>query len=160
MAKKTSFFGEFKTFISRGNVIDLAVGVIIGGAFQKIISSVVNDLVMPVVGLLTGGINFNNGFIALDGNTYASIAAAKDAGAAVFNYGSFISTTIDFLIMAFVIFLMVKGINKLTDVTKKKEEKTEEAPTTQVCPFCKSEISIEACRCPHCTSKLESFSEE
>lgn len=160
MAKKNSFFGEFKTFISRGNVIDLAVGVIIGGAFQKIISSIVNDLVMPVVSLLTGGINFNNGFIALDGNTYASVAAAKDAGVAVFNYGSFISTTLDFLIMAFVIFLMVKGINKLTDVTKKKEKEPEEVVTIKVCPFCQSEISIEACRCPQCTSKLENFPKE
>lgn len=158
MSKKQSFFSEFKTFISRGNVMDLAVGVIVGGAFQKIITSVVNDLVMPVVGLVTGGVNFNDRFFTFDGNTYVTAEAAKNAGVAVFNYGSFLTTTLDFLIMAFVIFLMVKGINKLTSLSlKKKEETSKEEKNTAICPFCQSEISIKACRCPHCTTKLENF---
>ncbi len=150
------FFGEFKQFIMRGNVIDLAVGVIIGGAFQKIINSLVNDLIMPVVGLFTGGIDFSNRFIALDGGDYATIEAAKAAGAATFNYGSFLTTTLDFLIMAFVIFLLIKGINKLTSIHigKKTEEKEEQAPTTKICPYCLHEIPFAATRCAHCTSQL------
>lgn len=153
--KAHSFFGEFKTFITRGNVIDLAVGVIIGGAFQKIINSLVNDMIMPVVGLFTGGIDFNNRFLALDGEEYASIEAAKAAGAATFNYGSFLTATLDFLIMAFVIFLLVKGINHLSTIHigKKTEEQTAE-PATKKCPYCLSEIPIEASRCCRCTSQM------
>ena len=161
--KKTSgiknFFEEFKAFAMRGNVIDLAVGVIIGGAFQKIVSSVVSDLVMPFVGLFTGGINFTDQFVVLkypdgvESATYATLKAATDAGATTFNYGAFITEVINFIIMAFVVFLLVKGINRLTASHKAAEE--EPAPTTKKCPFCCSEISVEATRCPHCTSVLE-----
>ena len=139
---------EFKKFIMRGNVMDMAVGVIIGGAFQAIVNSLVNDIVMPLIGILTGGLDFSSLFIALDGNTYETLAAAQEAGAATLNYGTFISAIINFLIMAFVIFMVVKGINKM--------HKPEEAPkTTKVCPYCKSEISKDATKCPHCTSDLE-----
>ena len=149
------FFKEFKEFAMRGNVIDLAVGVIIGGAFQKIVTSVVNDLVMPLIGLITKGSDFASKFIALDGGEYATIEEATGAGAAVLTYGNFIAVTIDFLIMAFVIFLLVKGLNKLTSLGKKPEVVEEPAPTTKVCPFCKSEIAIDATKCAHCTSDIE-----
>lgn len=154
------FLNEFKAFALRGNVIDLAVGVIIGGAFQTIVKSLVNDLIMPFVGLATGGINFTDQFLVLKladgveaGTTYASLAAAQEAGATIFAYGSFITAVINFIIMAIVIFLFVKGINNLHKIGKKKEE-APAAPTTKVCPFCKSEIAIEATRCAHCTSEL------
>ena len=155
------FLGEFKAFALRGNVVDLAVGVIIGGAFQKIVTSIVNDLVMPWVGLLTGGINFADMFMivgklpeGVDAATIVSLEAAMEAGVATFNYGAFITAVIDFIIMAFIIFLLVKGINALRNV-KKKEEVAEE-PVTKVCPFCKSEIALDATRCAHCTSELPS----
>ncbi|MGN0519560.1 MAG: large conductance mechanosensitive channel protein MscL [Candidatus Fimenecus sp.] len=155
MAKGKGFISEFKTFIMRGNVIDLAVGVIIGGAFQKIVNSLVNDIVMPLISLLTGGIDFSNWFVVLGEGEFATAAAAKEAGVATLNYGTFLSTALDFLIMAFVIFLIIKGINSVTE--KFKKEKTEEpaAPTTKVCPYCKSEIDIAATKCPHCTSDIE-----
>ena len=149
------FFKEFKEFAMRGNVIDLAVGVIIGGAFQKIVTSVVNDLVMPLIGLITKGSDFASKFVALDGGEYATIEEATEAGAAILTYGNFIAVTIDFLIMAFVIFLLVKGLNKLTSLGKKPEPVVEAAPTTKVCPFCKSEIAIDATKCAHCTSDVE-----
>lgn len=139
---------EFKEFIAKGNVMDMAVGVIMGGAFGKIVSSLVNDLLMPLIGLLLGGIDFTNLFIALDGGNYASLAAAEEAGAALFKYGAFIQNIIDFLIIAFCIFLMVKAFNK----TKKEEPAP--APTTKACPYCKSEIAIDAVKCPHCTADL------
>lgn len=149
------FLKEFKDFAMRGNVIDLAVGVIIGGAFQKIVTSVVNDLVMPLIGLITKGSDFASKFVALDGGDYATIEEATAAGAAILTYGNFIAVTIDFLIMAFVIFLLVKGLNKLTSLGKKPEPVVEAAPTTKVCPFCKSEIAIDATKCAHCTSDVE-----
>lgn len=149
------FLKEFKDFAMRGNVIDLAVGVIIGGAFQKIVTSVVNDLVMPLIGLITKGSDFASKFVALDGGSYASIEEATEAGAAILTYGNFIAVTIDFIIMAFVIFLLVKGLNKLTSIGKKPEVVEEAAPTTKVCPFCKSEIAIDATKCAHCTSDVE-----
>lgn len=150
------FINEFKTFIMRGNVIDLAVGVIIGGAFQAIVNSLVNDVVSPVISLATKGVNFADKFIVLSSTeeVFATAEAAKEAGYATLNYGAFITAVINFLIMATVIFLLVKGINKLSDLGKKPEEPKEEAPTTKVCPFCKSEISIEAVKCPNCTSDL------
>lgn len=154
MAKGKGFMGEFKKFIMRGNVIDLAVGVIVGGAFQAIVKSLVDDIVMPVIGLITKGIDFSNWFVALDGGEYATLADAQAAGAAVLTYGNFISAIINFLIMAFVVFLLVKGINTVADKAKKKEEEAPADPTTKECPFCKSEIAIEATRCPHCTSQL------
>lgn len=145
---------EFKEFIMRGNVMNLAVGVIIGGAFQGIVNSLVNDVVMPVITTITGGIDFKNWFISLNGTSYATLAEAQEAGAATLNYGVFITAVIQFLIMAFVIFMMVKGMNTLVAKTSKKKEEAPAAPTTKVCPFCKSEIAIEAVRCPHCTSEL------
>lgn len=150
------FIAEFKTFITRGNALDLAIGVIIGGAFQAIVNSLVNDLISPVLSILTKGINFTDKFIVL-GNTgdevYKTAQAAMDAGYATFNYGSLITAVINFFIMAFVIFLIVKGINKVSSLGKKDEPAP--AITTKVCPYCKSEISIEATKCPHCTSELE-----
>ena len=140
---------EFKEFIMRGNVMDMAVGVIVGGAFSAIVNSLVNDILMPVISLATGKIDFSNLFIALDGGEYASLAAAQEAGAAVFAYGSFIQAIIQFLIIAFCIFMVVKGMNKL------RKPEPEAAPTTKVCPFCKNEVPIEATRCGFCTSELK-----
>lgn len=148
-----TFFDEFKKFIMRGNVIDLAVGVIIGGAFQAIVNSLVNDIVSPVISLITKGINFADKFVLLtmDDVSFKTVEAAKEAGYATLNYGSFITAVINFLIMATVIFLLVKGINKVAEIGKKPEEET---ATTKICPFCKSEISIEAVKCPNCTSDI------
>ena len=131
-----SFFGEFKKFILRGNVIDLAVGVIIGAAFQAIVTSLVDDIISPLIGLIA--------------NTDLSAMVAT-VGDVEIRWGAFITAIINFIIMAFVIFLIVKAINKAAELSKKKEE---EAPTTKKCPYCKSEIPIEATRCPHCTSEL------
>lgn len=163
MSEKKGFFASFAEFINRGSVIDLAVGVIIGGAFQGIVKSLVEDLIMPFVGLATGGINFTDQFLVLklpegaeNGTVYASLQAAKDAGATVFAYGSFVTAVINFLIMALVIFALVRTINNLRDFRKKP---VDEAPTTKQCPFCKSEIDIEATRCPHCTSVIEQSEE-
>ena len=119
---------EFKEFISRGNVMDLAVGVIIGGAFQAIINSLVKDIIMPVISLITGGIDFTNWFVSLDGTKYETLEAAQEAGAATLNYGVFITAIINFLLMALVIFFIVKFMNKLAEKAKKKEEKKEETP--------------------------------
>lgn len=158
--KKSGILAEFKKFALRGNVIDLAVGVIIGGAFQKIVTSVINDLIMPFVGLFTGGTNFTDKFtvlkypVGMEDETYLTLTAAKEAGATVFAYGAFITAVIDFIIMAIIIFLLIKGINKLSESGKKKAEEAPAAPTTKKCPFCLSEISIEATRCAHCTSQL------
>ena len=144
---------EFKEFISKGNVMDLAVGVIIGGAFGKIVSSLVNDVIMPLIGLILGGTDMSNYFLTLDGGQYATLAQAQEAGAATLNYGLFITQVINFLIIAFVIFLMVKAVNKARSLTKKPE--VEAAPTTKECPYCKSTIDISATRCPNCTSELK-----
>ena len=142
---------EFKKFALKGNMIDLAVGVIVGGAFNSIVTSLVNDIFMPVLSLFTGKLDFANWFIALDGNKYMTIAEAQEAGAATLNYGNFISGVINFIIMAFVVFMLVKAINKL----KKDEPVKPVAPTTKKCPFCKTDIPLEATKCPHCTSTLE-----
>ncbi|MCI8505731.1 MAG: large conductance mechanosensitive channel protein MscL [Lachnospiraceae bacterium] len=160
MKKKKGIIAEFKEFIMRGNVMDLAVAVIIGGAFQKIITSLTNDIIMPLVTLVTGGIDFNNWFIALDGSNYATLAQAQEAGAATFNYGAFITVVLDFLILAAIIFAMVKGMNVLAEKTRKKEEKAPEVPVTKKCPYCLSEIAVEAVRCPHCTSVLDKAPED
>jgi large conductance mechanosensitive channel len=143
---------EFKAFILRGNVMDLAVAVIIGGAFGKIVSSLVNDILMPPIGLLLKGVNFSDLFLALNGQTYASLADAQAAGAPVLTYGAFINNIVDFIILALVIFLMIKGINSLA----KKPVEAPAEPTTKECPFCISTISIKATRCPNCTSELKS----
>lgn len=153
MAKKSGFIAEFKKFILRGNVIDLAVGVIVGGAFQAIVNSLINDVIMPVISLATAGLDFTQKFVCLNGESYATLADAQAAGAAVITYGNFITAIINFLIMAFVIFCLVKGINKISEKASKKEEEVA-APTTKVCPFCKSEIALDAVKCPHCTSDI------
>ena len=139
---------DFKKFAMRGNVIDMAVGVIIGGAFGKIVGSLVNDIIMPPIGMAMGKMDFKNLFLSLNGKEYATLEAAKKAGAPVLAYGSFINTVMDFLILAFVIFMMVKQINKLTPPPVPK-------PEPRKCPYCKSEIADDATSCPHCTSQLE-----
>ncbi len=144
---------EFKVFIMRGNVLDLAIGVIIGGAFQKIVNSLVNDIIMPIISLINGGINFSDAFICM-GCDFTHLADAQQAGANTLNYGLFITEVLNFLIMAFVIFMMVKTMNRVADKMKKPQEPTVEEPKTKVCPYCKSEVDIEATRCPHCTSEL------
>jgi large conductance mechanosensitive channel len=141
---------EFKEFALRGNVVDLAIGIIIGGAFGRIVSSFVDDLLMPPIGLLLGNVDFSNLFINLSGGRYDSLAAAQEAGAATINYGLFVSTVIDFVIVAFAVFLMVRQINRL----QRKEEEEPAEPTTKECPYCLSTIPIDATRCPHCTSDL------
>jgi large conductance mechanosensitive channel len=146
---------EFRDFAIKGNVIDMAVGIVIGSAFGTIVTSLVNDLIMPPIGLLLGGVDFSNLFIILkEGTTpkpYLSLAAAQEVGAVTLNIGLFINTLISFLIVAFAIFLLLRGINKL----KKEELESPPAePTTKECPFCFSEIPIKATRCPSCTSDL------
>lgn len=150
--KSRGFAGEFREFILRGNVMDLAVGVIIGAAFQKIVNSLVDDIIMPVISQLFGGLDFSNYFLALDGNHYKTIAAAEEAGVATLNYGNFVTVIINFVLMALVIFIMIKLVNRLMDRMKTAEE--EVAPTEKECPYCKSKIAIGATRCPHCTSEL------
>ena len=141
---------EFREFAMRGNVVDLAIGLIIGAAFGKIVTSFVNDVLMPPLGLLLGKVDFSNLFVNLSGKSYASVAEAKAAGAATLNYGMFINTVIDFVIVAFAIFLLVKQINRL------KRPEAPAAPSTKDCPFCATAIPIKASRCPHCTSDLGS----
>ncbi len=141
---------EFKEFIMRGNVLDLAIGIIIGGAFGKIVSSFVNDILMPPIGLLLGGVDFSNLFVSLNGEKYASLAAAQEAGAPTLNYGLFINNVLDFLIVAIAIFFVIKAVNKL-----QRPKPVEAAPaTTKECPYCFSTIPIKAKRCPNCTSEL------
>ena len=142
-------FGEFKKFILRGNVLDLAIGVIIGAAFGKIVTSVVNDLLMPVVGLGLGKLDFSNFFVSLNGQHYDTLADAKKAAAPTLNYGLFINTMIEFLIIAFVIFLIVKQVNRLFPAPA-----PEVPPATKACPECTSAIPAAARRCPQCTAVL------
>ena len=141
---------EFRTFIMRGNVVDLAVAVIIGGAFGKIVSSLVNDVIMPPIGLLLGKVDFSNLYINMSGTKYASLADAQAAGAPTLNYGVFLNNVVDFVIVALVIFFIVRAMNRL----KKKEEKPAEV-TTRECPYCMTAISKKASRCPHCTSEVK-----
>ena len=144
------FLEEFKAFAMRGNVVDMAVGVVIGGAFGSITTSLVNDIFMPLLGVITGGINFGGLFYALDGQKYASIEAAKEAGVGTLNYGSFIQYVLNFILIAFCMFLVVRLMNKL----KKPEPAPAPEKPKRICPFCKSEIADDATRCPHCTSML------
>ena len=139
---------EFRDFAMRGNVIDLAVGVIIGGAFGKIITSFVSDVLMPPFGLLLGRVDFSNLFLSLNGQSYKTIADAQTAGAPTLNYGLFLNATIDFLIVAFIIFLFIRTMNHL------QKPAPAAAPTTKDCPYCYSAIPIKATRCPQCTSQL------
>lgn len=139
---------EFKEFAMRGNVVDMAIGIIIGAAFGKIISSMVTDILMPPIGVLLGKVDFSNLFVNLSGGTYDSVAKAKEAGAATINYGLFLNTVIDFVIVAFVIFLLVRQMNRL-----KKEEKPA-VPSTKECPACLSAVPLKATRCAYCTGEL------
>ena len=151
------FFAEFKEFISRGSVMDLAVGVVIGAAFQGIIKSLVDDVIMPFISLITGGVDFSNWYVVLGKNPdgLKTIDELKAAGIATFSYGNFISAIIYFLILAFVVFLLVKAIAKVKGLGKKEEEAAPAEPTTKTCPYCCSEIDIKATRCPNCTSEIK-----
>ncbi len=148
-------FKEFKEFAMRGNVVDMAVGIIIGAAFGTIVKSLVTDIIMPPIGLLLGNVDFANLFVVLKtgatAGPYASLADAQAAGAVSMNYGAFINTVISFIIVAFAVFLVIRSINKLK---REKEEPTAE-PTTKNCPYCQSAIPIKATRCPFCTSELK-----
>lgn len=144
-----SFIGEFKEFAMKGDVLDMAVGIIIGAAFGNSVNSLVKDILTPPLGLLMGRVNFSDLFIILNGQSYPSLAAAQAAGAPTINYGVFINTVINFLIVAIAIFLLVRQVNAL----RKKPEPP--APNTKNCPYCKETISQGASRCPHCTSDLE-----
>lgn len=150
---------DFKAFAFKGNVIDLAVGVIIGGAFGKIVASIVNDLIMPLIGLLTGGANFANLFLILKqppaGVTVTTLEEAVAANVPTLNYGMFLTHVIDFLIIAVVIFLMVKAISTAKAKAVRKTEEAPAAPVTKVCPYCKTTVDITATRCPACTSNLD-----
>lgn len=142
-------FKEFKKFAMRGNVIDLAVGVIIGAAFNGVVTSLVNDVIMPPLGFLTKRVNFTNLYFNFSGGSYPDLAAAKAAGAVTLNYGAFINTLINFLIVAFAVFLIVKQVNRIQARLDREEEKT-----SKECPFCISAIPVKAKRCPQCTSEL------
>ena len=148
-------FKEFKEFAMRGNVVDMAVGIIIGAAFGSIVKSVVADIIMPPIGLLLGNVDFSNLFVVIKqgsvAGTFATVAEAQKAGAVTINYGMFINTIISFLIVAFAVFLLIKGLNTL----KRQEEAPPEEPTTKECPYCFSEIPIKATRCGFCTSELQ-----
>jgi large conductance mechanosensitive channel len=141
---------EFREFIARGNVMDMAVGIIVGAAFGKIVASLVDDMVMPPIGLLIGGLDFSNLFVSLSGQTYPSLKAAKDVGAPTLNYGLFLNNLINFLIISFVIFLLVRGVNRL----KRQEAAPAAAPATRDCPYCLSSIPLKATRCAHCTADV------
>ena len=146
---------EFKEFAMRGNVVDMAVGIIIGVAFGSIVNSLVTDVIMPPIGLLLGKVDFTNLYAILQegelAGPYGSLIEAQEAGAVTLNYGVFINTIISFLIVAFAVFLLIRSINRL----EREEQAALEEPTTKECPYCVSEISIKASRCPHCTSQLE-----
>ena len=142
---------EFKAFLQRGNVVDLAVAVVIGGAFGAIVTSFVNDILMPPIGLLLGRVDFANLFVDLSRGGYASLAEAQAAGAATLNYGLFLNAITNFIIIAFVVFLMVKALNQ---AKRKEAPAPAAAPTTKECPHCFTEIPIQATRCPNCTSQL------
>jgi large conductance mechanosensitive channel len=141
---------EFKAFVMRGNVLDLAVAVIIAAAFGRIVTSFINDIIMPPIGLLLGNVDFASLYINISGKTFASLAEAKAAGAATINYGLFINAVLDFIIVALVIFLLIRTVNKATA----PKPAPAAAPTTKECPYCLSVIPIKATRCPHCTSQL------
>ncbi len=142
-------FKEFKEFVARGNVVDLAVGVIIGAAFGKIVTSLVNDVIMPPIGLLLGRIDFTNLFINLSDRSFDTLEKAKAAAAPTLNYGLFINTMVEFLIIAFVIFLVVKSINRM------RRQPEDLPPAVKACPFCISSIPVQATRCPNCTSQFQ-----
>jgi large conductance mechanosensitive channel len=142
---------EFKEFIQKGNVMDMAVGFIMGAAFGKIVTSLINDVIMPPIGLLLGKVDFSNLYINLSGRPFETLAEAKKAGVATINYGAFLNTLLEFVIVALAIFIMVKWINAL----RRKPVPVPAVPTTKDCPYCFTAIPIKAVRCPHCTSELK-----
>jgi large conductance mechanosensitive channel len=148
-----SIVSEFKEFAMKGNVVDLAVGVIIGGAFGKIVDSLVKDIVMPMVGRLLGGVDFKHLYINLGSKTFETLEAAEKAGAPIVKYGAFINTVVDFFIIAFAIFMAIKVMNRLKRAEEAAPAPAE--PTTRECPHCLSAIPLKATRCPHCTSQLQ-----
>jgi large conductance mechanosensitive channel len=150
LKEETIMLKEFKEFAMRGNVLDMAIGIIIGAAFGKIITSFVADVLMPPIGLLLGGADFSNYFVTIKGAAQPTLAAAKAAGAVTINYGFFINTVLDFLIVAFAIFMLIRQVNRF----KKKEEPAPAAPETKECPQCLSVIPLKAKRCAHCTTQL------
>jgi large conductance mechanosensitive channel len=152
-------WAEFRKFIARGNVLDMAVGIIVGAAFTTVVKSLVDDIIMPPIGRLTGGVDFSDLYINLSGGEYASLADAKAAGAATINYGLFLNNVISFLIVAFAVFLLVRGYNRLVDTIARREQEEAEAaapaPQEMECPYCRFTIPITATRCGHCTSELQ-----
>jgi large conductance mechanosensitive channel len=142
-------FKEFREFAMRGNVLDMAVGIIIGAAFGKIITSLVNDILMPPIGLVLGKVDFSNLFVDLSGQSHTTLALAKAAGAATINYGLFLNTVLDFVIVAFAIFLLIRQVNRL------QRPAPVPAPATKDCPYCVSKVALKATRCPQCTSELK-----
>lgn len=156
----SQFLKDFRNFAVKGNVVDMAIGIIIGSAFTSIVNSMVKDILTPFIGLVTGGLNFDNLFFTLKegakvAGPYPTLQAAQEAGAVTVNYGNFLNAGISFLIVAFVCFMMIRSIGKLQRKSEKEEVK---APTTKECPFCASTISIKATRCPSCTSELSNDS--
>ena len=143
-------FKEFKEFAMRGNVLDMAVGIVIGAALGKIVTSFVNDMLMPPLGLLLGKVDFSNLFVSLSGQSYPSVAAAKAAGAATLNYGLFLNTILDFVIVSFAIFLLIRQVNRFA-----RKPEPAPAPATKECPYCVSAVPLKAVRCPQCTSELK-----
>lgn len=148
LGKGGGVLGEFRDFAMRGNMLDMAVGIIVGAAFGRVISSLVSDILMPPIGLLTGKSDFSSKFINLSGNVYATLAEAKAAGAVTINYGVFLNAALDFLLVAFAVFMLIRQINRLKVAEKPP------AVTTKDCPFCFSPVALKATRCPHCTSAL------
>jgi large conductance mechanosensitive channel len=151
---------EFREFISRGNVVDLAVGIVIGGAFSSVVRSLVDDLLMPPIGLLINNVDFSQLFWVLrqgsqSGPPYATVAAAQEAGAVTVNYGQFINNLVSFVIMALAVFLVIRVVNRLQRAFEHEEAKAEEGSTTKTCPFCWETVNLSASRCSHCTSRLE-----
>lgn len=149
-----SMMQEFKEFAVKGNVVDMAVGIIIGAAFGTIVNSLVNDVIMPPVGLLLGGVDFSNLYVPLAAGTpagpYETLAAAQEAGAVTINYGVFLNNVISFLVVAFAVFMLVRAVNRL----RRQEQVAPASPTEKACDFCATNIPIQAKRCPHCTSQL------
>jgi large conductance mechanosensitive channel len=141
---------EFKEFIARGSVFDLAVGIVIGAAFTSVVNSLVNDILMPPIGMITGGVDFTNLYVNLGPGEYESLAAAQEAGAATINYGVFLNNIISFLIVAFAVFMLVRSYNRL----RQQQESVPAAPTDKECPYCRFTIPLGASRCAHCTSEL------
>ena len=151
------FLEEFKAFAMKGNMMDLAVGMVIGAAFTSIVNSLVNDLIMPILSLATKSIDFSNLFLAMDGTKYTNLKAAQDAGAAVLAYGNFLTAVLNFLIVALALFIVMKQINRFTK--KNEDEAAAAEPTEMDCPFCKEKIKIGATKCPHCSSMIPADAE-